>query len=121
MGRITRWAFLAVLGTTALAGSAYGAEDDSDLKTLLAECGVNVAASDIDSCLERARVMGEADPSPKLQTLTAKLERQAEQLEENEATPVTADNPAEVIQSGGGTPVTAGVSADKAAPHAEMH
>jgi hypothetical protein len=122
MGRIGILAVWVALGATALAGGAYAGEDDGDLKTLLAECGgASVSGSDIDSCLERARLMGETDPSPKLQTLTARLERKAEQEEEDEPTPADAAQPAPIAPSGGGTPVTAGVAADKAAPHAEMH
>ena len=124
MGRIGRLVFAGALGAAALAGSVYGADDNGELTALIAECGgANVSASDIDGCLERARVMGESDPSPKLQSLTAKLERHAEQidLDEDEKTPAASDPPAPATQSGGGTPVAAGVSADKAAPHAEMH
>jgi hypothetical protein len=122
MGRMGKWAFLAALGASALVGSAYGAEDDDTLKTLIAECsGPNVSSPDIDGCLERARVMGETDPSPRLQTLTAKLERLAEQQDQDEAVPADAATPAPTAQGGGGVPAAAGLTADKAAPHAEMH
>lgn len=122
MGWITRWAFLAAVGAAMTAGSACAAEDDTELKTLVAECGgANVNPDDIDSCLERARVMGEANPSPQLQTMTAKLERQAEQLDEDEKAVMPADEPEPSAQGGTGTPVATGGSAAMATPHAEMH
>jgi hypothetical protein len=122
MGRIARWAFLTAFGAAAFAGTAYATEEEDALKDLVADCGgADVKSSDIDSCLERARSMGETSPSPKLQGITARLERMAEKEEEDEDAPAAANAPASSSQSGGGTPVGTGITADKAAPHTKMH
>jgi hypothetical protein len=72
-------AAFAAVAAVALSGGAWAAEDDDGLKSLMADCGgPNVKPDDIDSCLERARVLGEDSPSPQLQSLTARLERLAE-------------------------------------------
>lgn len=122
MGRTGRWVFIAALGAVALASSAR-ADDDDTLKALVADCsGPDVKSSDVDSCLERARAMGESDPSPQLQGLTANLERIAErQQDESDAAKTAAASPATTAQSGGGIPAGSGVSADNAAPHGNMH
>jgi hypothetical protein len=48
-----------------------------DASTVLSDCGAaGLPASQIDSCLERVRVLDETDPSPQLQSLEARLEQQ---------------------------------------------
>jgi hypothetical protein len=59
------------------APSALAAEDSAS--SVLADCGTpDLAASAVDSCLERARVVDETDPSPQLESLEALLEARAE-------------------------------------------
>lgn len=67
--------FACVLAT---AGAAR-ADDAADFKSLMEDCSrSDLAISDINDCLERARVLSETSPSPQLITLTARLERIAE-------------------------------------------
>src|ERR1700755_2789784 len=55
--------------------AALSATDDTE-REILADCGQsNLAASIVDSCLERARILDETDPSPQVETLIAKLGR----------------------------------------------
>ncbi|HKD20857.1 MAG TPA: hypothetical protein VKB71_02535 [Rhizomicrobium sp.] len=123
MTRIAKWSLAAMaLGAMAFAGGARAADEDSDLKALLADCGsANIERSDIDSCLERARDISENAPSAQLQTLTARLERRAEALDDAEqdkdkpAQTQVADTPAPAPAGGGGSTVGASVAA--AAPH----
>jgi len=68
----------ALFVSAVVAGGAARADSDDDLKDLINDCGGKVDASDIDGCLERAREIAETSPSPYLQGLTARLERQAE-------------------------------------------
>lgn len=117
MRQVSALALVAALAASLPAGSA-GASDSDDLKALIADCGgPNVASSEIDSCLERARELGENDPSPQLEGLTARLERRAMALDDGnpeegpQATRVAQDS----SDSGGGS-VTADISG-KAAPH----
>lgn len=122
MARYAGWMFGAALGATLLAGSAY-ADDDDALKSLIADCGgPNVANSDIDSCLERAREIGETAPSPQLQSLTARLERRAEAaMDQSDQQPPAEAVPAPAVVSsgpGGGSPADTGASIEKTAPHA---
>jgi hypothetical protein len=117
MNRLAKWTALAALAVFALNGSAYAADDD-DLKALIADCGgANVTPDDIDSCLERARVLGEDSPSPQLQSLTARLERLAERNDDNaDLSKAYSVGPA---AGGGGSGTVASGSA--AAPHGNMH
>jgi len=118
MIRIVKGAVFAAFAVVALSGGAAWADDD--IKALVADCGgQNVKADDIDSCLERARVMGEENPSPELQSLTARLERMAERGDDNNDLSKTymAGNPPEPTAGGGGIATPAGV----AAPHGNMH
>jgi hypothetical protein len=131
-GEMTRIAKLslaaAALGALTLAGGARAADDDGDLKALLADCGsANIERSDINSCLERARDISESAPSPQLQTLTARLERRAEALDDGDAdkaqpaetrvadTPPAAPAPATPVGGGGAATVASSVAA--VAPH----
>jgi hypothetical protein len=51
---------------------------DRDAAALAAECGApDLPHAAIDSCLERLRVMDETNPSPRLESLEAGLERRA--------------------------------------------
>ncbi len=99
----------------ALSGSAYAADEDDGLKSLIADCGgTGVKSDDIDSCLERARVLGEDSPSPQLQSLTARLERIAERGDSDNDLSKTYDvSPVPEQTAGGGTTIPA--------PHGKMH
>ena len=122
MIRIAKWSLAAALAAMALAGGARAADDDGDLKSLLADCNnANIERSDIDSCLERARDISETAPSPLLQGLTARLERRAEALDDGNTAPaapaetrVASDPP---VAGGGASSVAANDSTEKAAPH----
>ncbi|HUO91390.1 MAG TPA: hypothetical protein VMU22_00630 [Rhizomicrobium sp.] len=120
MKRLARWSAFAAVAAFAMAGNAYAADDD-ELKTLIADCsGANVKLDDVDSCLERARVLGEESPSPELQGLTARLERMAEQGEDNsDLSKAYSVTPARTAEGGGGTGTVA--SGSIAAPHGNMH
>jgi hypothetical protein len=65
---------------------------------VLADCGsADLADSQVDSCLERARVLDETDPSPQLQSLEAQLEQRAtgQRMVRHEPRPLQApSNPA---------------------------
>jgi hypothetical protein len=115
MIRIVKGAIFAAFAATALSGGPALADDD--IKTLVAECGgPDVKSADIDSCLERARVLGEENPSPQLQTLTASLERLAERTDTDNDLSKTYDvTPAPEQTAGGGTIPTA------AAPRGNLH
>ena len=116
MIRIVKGAIFAAFAAVALSGGAYAADDDDGLKTLVADCGgPDVKSADIDSCLERARVLGEDSPSPQLQSLTARLERLAERGDEdNDLSKAYTVTPVPEQTAGGGTPIAA-------APHGKMH
>jgi hypothetical protein len=61
-----------------LGASAQAAGPDS-ADAVLADCGgAALPRSAVDSCLERARILDETNPSPQLQSLEAQLSRQAE-------------------------------------------
>ena len=62
---------LAGMAAPVLAAPAVDSADK-----VLSECGSNVPPELIDSCLERARVLDEAEPSPALESLEARLEQQ---------------------------------------------
>ena len=118
MMRIVKWAIFAAVAAVALPAGAAWADDD--IKSLVADCGgPNVKADDIDSCLERARVLGEDSPSPQLQSLTARLERMAERGDDNNdlSKAYMAGHPPETTAGGGGVATPAG----PAAPHGKMH
>jgi hypothetical protein len=118
MIRIVKRSIFAAFAAVALSGGAALADDD--IKTLVAECGgPDVKSSDIDSCLERARVLGEDSPSPQLQGLTAQLERKAERGDDDNdlSKAYTVGSPAEPT-AGGGSIAT---PASPAAPHGNMH
>jgi hypothetical protein len=121
MNRVLKYSIIAAFGAAALSASAYGADGDDGLKQLVADCGgANVKPDDIDSCLERARELGETSPSPVLQGLTARLERMAERSDDNSdlsKTYMVGDQP-EPTAGGGGVAVPA---TSPAAPHGEMH
>jgi hypothetical protein len=70
------------------AGAARASDDDDDLKELMADCGgAHIELSDVDGCLERARVLGETRPSPQLQSLMTRLERRTEDSDDTPASP----------------------------------
>lgn len=55
--------------------STAGAAEES-ASAVLADCGsADLPAAQVDSCLERVRVLDETDPSAQLQTLEAQLEQ----------------------------------------------
>jgi hypothetical protein len=65
--------FLLFVG--AATAQAEGTAQDSPT-AVLADCGsAELSNSQVDSCLERARVLDETDPSPQLQSLEAQLEQ----------------------------------------------
>ena len=117
MIRIAKWSIFAAVAAVALSGGAYAADEDDGLKTLVAECGgADVKLDDVDSCLERARVLGEDSPSPQLQSLTARLERLAERGDADNDLSKTYDvSPAPEQTAGGGTVPSV------PAPHGKMH
>ena len=129
MTRIAKWSLAAAaLGAMAMAGGARAADGDSDLKALLADCGsANIERSDINSCLGRAREISEDAPSPELQTLTARLERRAEALDDGDQAPAQpaetrvadtpAATPAPTTPVGGGGASTVAASVAAVAPH----
>jgi hypothetical protein len=119
MIRIVKWSILAAFAAGALSGGASAAEDDDGLKSLVAECGgPDVKLADVDSCLERARVLGEDSPSPQLQSLTARLERLAERGDDdNDLSKAYTVAPAPEQSAGAG----AAPSAATPAPHGNMH
>lgn len=74
--RLVAYASLSVLF---LAGASTGAVAGDDVSTVKSQCGVpDLAASSVDSCLERVRVLEETDPSADLQSLEQKLEQRDE-------------------------------------------
>jgi hypothetical protein len=69
------------IGAAMTATSAI-ANDDDDYRSLMADCSrPDLPLSDIDGCMERARVLDESRPSPKLQHLLYQLERRTEEPE----------------------------------------
>lgn len=119
MIRIVKRSIFAALAAVALSGATAWAADD-DIKSLIADCGgTDVKLDDVDSCLERARVLGEDSPSPELQSLTARLERLAERGDDNNdlSKAYMAGSPPETT-AGGGTSAT---PARAAAPHGNMN
>jgi hypothetical protein len=117
MNRIAKWSLAAALGVMALAGAAR-AEDEDNIKALLADCSSpNIERDDIDSCLERARELSETAPSTLLQGLTARLERRAEILDEGDSYP-PKDGETHAAGSAGAPPAVAATdSSQTAAPH----
>jgi hypothetical protein len=116
---IMKWSIFAACAAVALSGGTALADDD--IKSLVADCGgPDVKADDIDSCLERARELGETNPSPQLQGLTARLERMAERGDDDNDLSKTymTSHPTEPAAGDGGAATPA---ASTAAPHAEMH
>ncbi|MGH6876611.1 MAG: hypothetical protein ACREHV_04440 [Rhizomicrobium sp.] len=58
------------------AASPAALAQDDDATTVMADCGApDLSGSALDSCLERVRVLDETDPSPRLQSLEARLEQ----------------------------------------------
>lgn len=120
MNRLLKASALAAFAAVALPGGVYAADGDDDVKTLVAECGgPNVKVDDIDSCLERARILGEASPSPELQGLTARLERIAERGEDDEDLSKAYNVGQQTEPSAGGGAVAA-PAATPAAPHGKL-
>ena len=73
-------AILALALGAAMTATAANADDD-DFKSLMADCNrPDIPLSDIDGCIERARVLDETHPSPKLGHLLTQLERRSEDL-----------------------------------------
>jgi hypothetical protein len=69
-------ASLALLLSAVAAPPAFAAEDQAS--AVVADCGAaDLPDSQVDTCLERARVLDETDPSPQLQSLEAQLEQRA--------------------------------------------
>jgi hypothetical protein len=58
-----------------LASPALAQQDNPD--TIVADCSGQIPQEKVDSCLERARVADETDPSPQMQSLEAQLEIRA--------------------------------------------
>lgn len=68
---------VAVLCAAVLPGAARSAAGDTE-QAVLADCGQSgMAASAVDSCLERARILDETSPSPQIESLIARLETDA--------------------------------------------
>jgi hypothetical protein len=97
--RIMIWRSPAVLSLLLLlwapaAPTAIAAGDSAS--SVLADCGApDLAASVVDSCLERARVLDETDPSPQLESLEAALEARA-----GKGQPAPPGQPADAQASG---------------------
>jgi hypothetical protein len=71
----------------AFAGTAR-ADDDDDYRDFLKDCNVpGLPYEDAKSCLERARVLDEDRPSPQLQGVMARLEREIEATEDGTPPP----------------------------------
>lgn len=67
---------LALLLSALATPAVFAAEDQAS--TVVADCGAaDLPDSQVDSCLERARVLDETNPSPELQSLEAQLEQRA--------------------------------------------
>src|ERR1700733_7610933 len=84
---MTRVAYLAAIAAL-LSGPAaaqtfsqgYSLDGKDALAKLTTDCGaVDLAEALVDSCLERARVLDETNPSPDVEVLEAKLEQRASQ------------------------------------------
>ena len=84
---MTRVAYLAAIAAL-LSGPAaaqtfsqgYSLDGKDALAKLTTDCGaVDLAEASVDSCLERARVLDETNPSPDVEVLEAKLEQRASQ------------------------------------------
>jgi hypothetical protein len=70
MLRIAIPSFAALL----IAGSAYAAPAPDSADSVLKDCGAaSLPPDQVDSCLERTRVLDETNPSPALQSLEVKL------------------------------------------------
>jgi hypothetical protein len=80
---ISRTGSLMVALALAVTASATCARaDDDDYKSLMADCNrADLPASDINGCIERARELDDARPSPQLQRLLTHLERRSEDVE----------------------------------------
>jgi hypothetical protein len=66
----------------AMTATAAIADDEDDYRSLMADCNrPDLPLSDINGCMERARVLDESRPSPQLQHLLTQLERRSEEPE----------------------------------------
>jgi len=66
----------------AMTATAAIADDDDDFKSLMTDCNrPDLPLSDINGCIERARVLDETRPSPQLEHLLTQLERRTEQTD----------------------------------------
>lgn len=93
MAQVAYWSVLVAIafGVLTSSGDARAGDNKEALRDLLADCGgPSVSPSDIDGCLERAREIDETSPSPQLQSLLAKLERQAEDADSDDSSPRSA-------------------------------
>lgn len=68
---------LTALCAIAVPGAALSATGDTE-QAVVADCGQpGLAGSAVDTCLERARILDETNPSPQIETLIARLEAEA--------------------------------------------
>jgi hypothetical protein len=98
MLRIAVPAFAALL----VAGSAYAATAPDSAESVLHDCNVaSLPSEQVDSCLERVRVLDETNPSPALQSLEVKLSqmeaKQPPRALSQDAAPPQQDDVQEVI------------------------
>lgn len=78
MRRIALLSSVTVFAAGLTLAPALGAPPPDSAEKVLSECGSNVPPELIDTCLERARVLDEAEPSPALESLEARLQQQAQ-------------------------------------------
>jgi hypothetical protein len=65
---------LPTLAALLLAGSAYAAQAPDSAASVLHDCsGQNLAPDQVDTCLERTRMLDESNPDPALRSLEVKL------------------------------------------------
>lgn len=77
----------------ASAAPAYAAAGDDTVAEVMRDCGGNSLPRDlVSSCLERARVLDQSDPSPQLESLEAKLEQQVRRSPSDVASPLPPPN-----------------------------
>ena len=77
----------------ASAAPAYAAAGDDTVAEVMRDCGGNSLPRDlVSSCLERARVLDQSDPSAQLESLEAKLEQQVRRSPSDVASPLPPPN-----------------------------
>ena len=111
-----------------VAGAAYAAPAPDSAASVLHDCSVDGLLPDqVDSCLERTRVLDESNPDPKLQSLEVKLSQmEAKQPPRalgtaNSAPPSSAQDDTEIqeVAPPDTTPPPAQAKAPDSAPHVD--